>query len=418
MRNGHKSAFTKAITQCAAEHPDNVLFSAWAYRLDVETLIQESQDVQRSQLRHWGIAILASLVLGGLYAALAGSAPPVPVPGQANPSFWIGWSPLLALGVLAFLAATYRNPERDVWSVAAGMVIILLSLATAWTNWNRTDAVAILSSIHLPFVLWAAVGGYLTLGRATTAREFSAYILKSLEAALTGGVYLLAGIASAALTVGMFAALGVTLPETLLQTIAAWGIGIIPLLAVASVYSPSKSAMHQDWTTGLARILRILTRLMLPPALGLLTVYLVWFIPLHFWRPFQEREVLIVYNVTIMAIIGLVIGAVPGPDERLLARYETLLRYGALATSVLTLVLNAYALAAIASRTFGHGLTPNRHAVFGWNIVTLIVLTVLIMRLWRATSHTWADLLHRSIGRVMLLPIVWTLWVLFGLPHF
>ena len=47
------------------------------------------------------------------------------------------------------------------------------------------------------------------------------------------------------------------------------------------------------------------------------------------------------------------------------------LRYALLSLAALTLVLNLYALAAIAYRTLELGLTPNRHAVLGWNIVTL-----------------------------------------------
>ena len=418
LRTRGETAFREAIVRCLEEHPDDILLSAWAYRLGIQPMGEKDRLARRGQLRQWSIAIAASLLLGTFYVLLAGDKPAIPFPGQANPAFWLGWSPFLALGVLIYLVAGDGDGKRVQWYVTSMVCIILIALFTAWISWGRTGAIAGLAAIHLPFTIWAVVGASVVLGRPEMAREFSAYILKSVESVLTGGIYLVAGMVSAALTVGMFAALGITFSEGALQSLAAWGIGVIPILAVASVYSPSSSPMEQDWATGLARILRILTRLMLPPAFGILAVYLFGFIPLYFWRPFMEREILIVYNITIMAIIALLISVVPGPDERVSSRQDSFLRYGVLATGVLTFLLNAYALAAIASRTFGYGLTPNRHAVLGWNMVTLIMLLVVMIRLWRAGARKWADVLRQSIGRLMLLAIAWALWVLFGLPYF
>jgi hypothetical protein len=82
----------------------------------------------------------------------------------------------------------------------------------------------------------------------------------------------------------------------------------------------------------------------------------------------------------------------------------------------LTLFLNVYALAAIASRAFNFGLTPNRYAVFGWNIVTLLMLAVVGFRQWRGRSEPWVYIFRESIARVSVLAVVWALWVIIGLP--
>ncbi len=173
--------------------------------------------------------------------------------------------------------------------------------------------------------------------------------------------------------------------------------------------------MAQNWTTGLARILRILTRLMLPLALGLLAVYVFVFIPLYFWRPFQEREVLIVYNATILAILVLLTVSATAPDEQS-PRRNSILRYAVLTLGGITWLLNVYALAAIISRTFELGLTPNRYAVLGWNIVTLLMLLVITIRLWRVPPDRWVQVFRESIARISVLAVVWGLWVLLGLP--
>jgi hypothetical protein len=236
------------------------------------------------------------------------------------------------------------------------------------------------------------------------------------ETVLAGGIYFAAGAIFLGLTHGIFTVLGINIPQDILQTAVAWGIGAIPVLALASVYDPTAAPVAQNWTTGLTRILRILTQLLLPLALGVLVVYVFWFVPAYFWRPFQEREVLIVYNATILAILVLLTVVVSGPAGERSPRQDTVLRYAVLALGGLTLLLNVYALAAIVSRTIEFGLTPNRYAVFGWNIVTLLMLAVVGSRQWRGRSAPWVCIFRESIARVSVLAVAWALWVLVGLP--
>lgn len=416
---GNEAAFKEAIGRCAGEHPENVLFSAWAYRLDVLTLpppvvAPKGQTLNQNQARRWWTAVATSIVLGVVYALFARNKPPIPMPGEADPLFWIGWGPLTAIGILFYLAMVDRS-ERRIYRYA-GLAVIPIAVYTAATAWSRTDDIAILSALHLPFVAWAAIGAALTLGHPDPARQCYAYFVKSVETVLVGGIYFAAGAIFLGLTYGIFAVLGIKLPQDVLQTVAAWGIGAIPVLALASVYDPMAAPVAQDWTTGLTRILRILTQLILPLALGVLVVYVFWFVPAYFWRPFQEREVLIVYNATILAILVLLTVVVSGPVDERSPRQDTILRYAVQALVGLTLFLNVYALVAIASRTFNFGLTPNRYAVFGWNIVTLLMLAVVGIRQWRSRSDPWVNILRESIARVSVLAVAWALWVLIGLP--
>ena len=41
-----------------------------------------------------------AVALGFAAVILAGDDPPVPIPGEANPAFWIGYFPVMALGIL------------------------------------------------------------------------------------------------------------------------------------------------------------------------------------------------------------------------------------------------------------------------------------------------------------------------------
>jgi hypothetical protein len=149
-----------------------------------------------------------------------------------------------------------------------------------------------------------------------------------------------------------------------------------------------------------------------------LLVYVLWFIPAYFWKPFEEREVLIVYNATILAIMVLLTIVVSDPADARSVRLWPLFQYAVLALGGLTLILNAYALAAIVTRTIESGLTPNRFAVVGWNITTLLILASVGVRLWSARRRPWQFVLRESIGLLVTLSAVWAVSLLIALPFF
>ncbi len=220
-------AFIEVIGQCAGEHPEDILFSAWACRLNVQSPadaeMSEGQIVKESQTRHWRTAVATSVVLGILYALFAGDKPPVPDPGEARPLFWIGWGPLTALGVLFFLGSVERTAERIRRYGGPSVAVILIAVYSALIAWDRTDHIATLIAFHLPFVAWAAVGVGLTLGRPDPARQCYAFFIKTVEAILTGGIYFGAGVIFLGLTYGIFSVLGIKLPQDGVRTIAASG---------------------------------------------------------------------------------------------------------------------------------------------------------------------------------------------------
>ena len=92
------------------------------------------------------------------------------------------------------------------------------------------------------------------------------------------------------------------------------------------------------------------------------------------------------------------------------------LRPAILSLTALTLLLNVYALAAIVSRFVQYGFTPNRHAVLGWNTVTLLMLALLLARAWSATHENWIAVFRASMARGVLLASGWAAWVVWGVP--
>ncbi len=412
---GVEIAFREALRECAGERPDDVLLEAWLHRLDLPV---RAVSHPAGQDRRWWTVIGASVLLGIGSALLSRGKLPAPIPGEADALFWVGWGPLVALGLLAYLAHSRRSGDVRMRYGIAAAAVVLVALYTGLTMGDRADDAGFLAAIHNLFICWAAVGTALCLCSPDPARQVYAFLVKSVEIVLTGGIFFGAGLMFVGLTYGIFSVLGIELPEENLRLVAAWGVGAIPLLAIGSVYDAASSPVAQDWRAGLTRTLRTLARLLLPLALGVLLVYVLWFIPVYFRQPFEEREVLIVYNVTIMAVMVLLAVVASGSLDEQLARQKSPLRYGVMGLGGLTLILNVYALAAVAARTVEFGLSPNRFAVLGWNVTTLLILGFVGVRLWRARRQLWMTVFRESIGRVVPLAAIWALLLLIALPLF
>jgi hypothetical protein len=218
-----------------------------------------------------------------------------------------------------------------------------------------------------------------------------------------------------AITAGMFGALGVQMPDAILRLLAIGGGGLIPVLAVAAVYDPRARPIEQRFEQGLGKLIPILTRLLLPLTLLVLVVYL-FAIPFNFMEPFRNREVLIIYNAMLFAIMGLLVGATPVREDELAAGQQALLRGGILAVALLAVMVSLYALSATVYRTVLGGITLNRLAVIGWNSINIGILSWLIVKQFKDGRATWIRSLHSVFGAGITAYIVWTLFLILAMP--
>jgi hypothetical protein len=184
--------------------------------------------------------------------------------------------------------------------------------------------------------------------------------------------------------------LSITLPDVLIRLIAAGGAGLIPVIAVVTIYDPTVEPEEQDFKQGLSRFIGTMMRLLLPLTLGVLVIYIL-IIPFNFLEPFQNRDVLIVYNIMLFAIMGLLVGATPIELSDLSPRLQTALRSGILAVAGLAVLVSLYALSALIYRTAGGGITINRLTMLGWNVINISLLLLLLTSQLRTDQRPWNE---------------------------
>jgi len=411
---GEASAFATAIHGAHRNVPAHLLYAAWHYRLADWPVTLESRTPERGN-NIWLIAIPLSLACGLLFWLLSFDFDQ-PVFNDF-PLLAFVWTPLCALFVLALFALVNRRfAGHGLWlGLGLALIIVYAVQIAPFLRDNRLrQDYTILAVLHLPALAWGVVGAYLLWSQSGPYQRF-AFLIKSLEVIITGGLFAAAGGVFTAIALGLFEALQVEIPDPVMRLFFVGGAGLIPVLAVATVYNPEASPLAQSFTQGLSKLIATLMRLLLPLTLLVLGIYLC-FIPFNFMAPFENRDLLTVYNAMLFAIMGLLIGATPVQVDDLTPALRTWLRRALIAVAVLAVIISLYASAAILYRTWQGGLTPNRFTIIGWNGANIAILLILLVKQARSNAQTWLPAMYATVSIGAMIYLIWALSVIVVTP--
>lgn len=218
-----------------------------------------------------------------------------------------------------------------------------------------------LTALHLPIVLWLAVGVAYVGGRWFAGSRRMDFVRFSGELFIYYVLIALGGGVLTAFTIMMFEAIGMN-AERLVQQ---WLIpcGAMGAVIIGSWLVEAKQSVIENMAP-------VLTRLFTP----LFTIVLLLFLATMAWTgsPINvEREVLIGFDLLLALVVGLVLYAASARDPMAPADFFDRLQ---LILVISALVVDAAALAAIASRISEFGFTPNRVAALGENLILLVNL--------------------------------------------
>ncbi len=419
VKAGAEAAFAEAVEAGYAQAGDNLLLAAWHYRL-VYAMAKA-----KSRVIAWGWAIPLG-VLNGLLLWLLSDDQRFniqvenPLTGRLYtliPLVALLAAPVSAAAIAFFLslAGQRRWPRvlAVVFGLAAGAAYVLLLFPRIWPRLFQEQYLGLMV-LHLGLLAWAAIG-VVALARSGSAENRFAFLAKSLEAFVVAGLLAIAGGLFTAITFGLFSALGIEPPNWAVRLFVAGGGGLIAVVAVALVYDPAADPSQQSFDEGLSKLVALLMRLLLPLTVGVLLIYLA-FIPFNWREPFENREVLVVFNAMLFAVIALLVGATPVHGGELRENGQTWLRRGVIALAALALLVSLYALAAILYRTAIDRMTPNRLVFIGWNVVNIAILAMLLIQQTRAGRERWLQAMHQTFALGTLLYVTWSLVGLLALP--
>ncbi len=345
---------------------------------------------------------LVALLLA-LAAAVAIKLPALALDPATEQLFYLRNASLLVFPLLALYFAWKRRVgfTTRVW---LGLAFVAAALFVNAYPFEAPSNTLLLAALHLPIALWlviglAYVGGHwFSGGRRMDFVRFSGELfIYYVLIALGGGVL-------TAFTVMMFNAIGIH---------PGWFVGLwlVPCGAAAAVIVAAWLVEAKQ--SVIENMAPVLTRLFTP----LFTAVILAFLVIMAWTgsPIDiEREVLIGFDLLLVVVVGLVLYAASARDPQAPPGVFDLLQLLLIGSAV---VADGVALAAISGRILELGLTPNRVAALGEN---LILLANLAGSAWLYTRFLRRQSPFSDLERwqIAFIPVyaAWAAFVVIALP--
>jgi hypothetical protein len=269
----------------------------------------------------------------------------------------------LSLFVLPFLAAFFAlkrslPPAARLWLAAPFVVAAVAVNVMPFAPGGSTE---ILAALHLPIALWLAVGFAYVAGRWRDHGQRMNFVRFSGEWFIYYALIALGGGVLMGLTAFVFTSIGLR-PEALVAT---WILpcGAVGAVVVAAWLVEAKQSVIENMAP-------VLTLLFTP----LFTLLLLAFLATMAWTGSGiavEREVLIGFDLLLVLVLGLVLYAISARDpQKPPGAFDAL----QLLLVVCALLVDGLALWAIAARISEFGMSPNKVAALGENLILLVNL--------------------------------------------
>ncbi|TDQ16658.1 uncharacterized protein DUF4153 [Algoriphagus boseongensis] len=387
----NKSHFKQEFNSIYPEIKGQALADFWNERLNFE-----SESISWGSRKEWQFVIIAALI-AGFFAKF-------PAIFSIDEEFFYPRN--MAFVAFPFVSAYFlwkNKTDAQVWGKIAGIIAISLVYINLLPDNSESDTL-VLACIHLPLLLWAVLGFSFVEGKMGYLPGRLDYLRFNGDAVVMGAILLLSGLLMSGITIGLFGLIGIKIEKFYMEWIAVFGLASAPLVA---------THLTQTNPQLVNKVSPIVAKIFSPLVLIMLVIYLGAII-YSGKDPYNDREFLLLFNMLLIGVMGLIFFSVAESAEE---GKNKMGNWVLMSLSIITVIVNGIALSAIAFRISEWGITPNRMAVLGVNILMLIHLLMVSKNLIR-TVQGKSKLEEVGLTIVRYLPIyfLWTALVVFGFP--
>jgi hypothetical protein len=312
------------------------------------------------------------------------------------------------IGFVVFpLFALYFGWKQNVPLKRTVIALVVMMVSLVYINLlpqNLQSQTLILACLHIPLFLWAVTGFVFVgkdqnnLGKRLEYLRFNADLL--VMATLLG----IAGAIFSGITIALFSLLDIPAEDFYFSYIGIWGLAAIPFVATYLVITGPQLV---------SRISPVIAKIFTPLVLVTLAVYLGAMIYTG-KDPYNDREFLLMFNLLLLGVMAIIFFALAGIPQNTAGKPGLMLLF---ILSALTIMVNGVALSAIIFRISEWGITPNRLAVLGSNILMLVNLLWITFRLFKTLKDQQpVEKAENAIARFMPVYIIWIMLVVFVFP--
>ncbi|MGE5521931.1 MAG: hypothetical protein ACM3VS_18555 [Candidatus Dadabacteria bacterium] len=387
----NKQPFKQEFNSLYPQLKGNTIADFWNERLNYE-----EDEIYWGNRGEWLLLLIAALV-AGLIAKL-------PAIFNINEEFFyprnIGF---IFLPLLTAYFAWKNKLQPKLIAVIGGIMLLSVIYINLLPASNKSDTL-MLACIHLPLLLWVVLGAAFTGNDLLDYNRRLDYLKFNGDLVVMTTLIVIAGGIMSGITIGLFSLIGLKIEKFYFENIVVFGLPAAPILGTWLVRSNPQLV---------SKVSPVIARIFSPLVLVMLVIYLAAMV-LSGKDPYNDREFLLIFNVLLVGVMALIFFSVSESTKSSKSRSET---WVLLLLSTVTIIVNGIALSAILFRISEWGMTPNRAAVLGSNVLILVNLLLVLAQLIKVVSRK-SEI--EGVGRIIssYLPIyfAWTIIVTFIFP--
>ena len=288
-------------------------------------------------------------------------------------------------------------------AVIAGLTLAGLIFINSLPALQQSDTL-ILSSIHLVLFLWAILGFSFVGGIENNDEKRLGYLKYNGDLVVMTTLIVISGAILSGITIGLFSIIGLNIEKFYFENIVVFGLPAAPIFGTYLTRTNPQLV---------GKVSPVIAKIFSPLVLVMLVIYLVA-MAYSGKDPYNDREFLMTFNALLIGVMAIIFFSVAGISSTTKSQTEI---WVLLLLSAVTIIVNGIALSAILFRISEWGLTPNRAAILGGNILILINLLLVTAQLFRVVSKkTNIGSVGRAISSYLPVYIAWTIIVTFIFP--
>ena len=387
----NKTLFQRAFKIVYPDIRQHAIAQTWYERLNFR------QDEISWGSNHERTFIVIAIIIAGFIAKIPNFA------GIDEDFFFPRNISLIVLPLLAAYFSWRQQLNLRQWLVPLIATAVSAVYINLLPNNDNSDTL-ILACIHLPLFLWVIMG-YAYLGEQYNSPAKRIDFLRfNGDLVVMSAVIALSGALFTGITIGLFHLIDIDIEEFYFNYIAVWGLPAVPIVGTFLVQNNAQLV---------SKISPVIARIFTPLVFLTLLIFLIAVI-YSGKDPYNDREFLLLFNLLLIAVMALILFSLGEATRQTGQRINLLFLFG---LSVLAIIDNGIALSAIAFRLLEYGLTPNRIAVMGGNLLILANLLLVAYQLGNVLrGREGIEKVERSMANYMPVYGLWTAIIVFLLP--
>lgn len=266
---------------------------------------------------------------------------------------------------------------------------------------NPSSDVSILVYLHVPIFMWIVIGASYLSDEYRNNQKRLTFLRFNGEFIVLYTIMAISGIILTGITMQLFTMINLDISEFYFTNIVLIGVASVSILTTYLV----------DLNFNFVRNIAPLIAKLFGPLVLITLILFMMMVIITGQNPFIDREFLLVFNIVLLVVLAISLFSIIESSESKITNVVNC------ALISIALLIDIFALSSILFRLSSYGLTPNRFAVLGINLIIGIHLSrILYSYIKYFKNKVELNSIHKSITDYLPIYGIWSLIVIFAFP--